>query len=115
MTTTVGASLGPRFSPEELARLRRALGARGQVIATKLTELLAGADGEAVARALGFGLAPGARPEEILRRSLDHVVALRALIDADDDHYGRCATCQLDLGPARMLEVPWADACPAHA
>ncbi len=115
MSQVADVSLQHRFGADDLARLRRALGARGQVIATKLTELLAGADAEAVARALGFGLVPGARPEEILRRSLDHVVALRAMIDADDDHYGRCTTCALDLGPARMLEVPWADACPAHA
>jgi RNA polymerase-binding transcription factor DksA len=58
---------------------------------------------------------PGARPEEVLRQALDQVEARRKLIDADDDRYGRCDICGEDLGEAAMLEVPWADRCPAHA
>lgn len=58
---------------------------------------------------------PGARPEEVLRLALDQVEGRRKLIDADDDRYGRCDICGEDLGEAAMLEVPWADRCPAHA
>lgn len=107
--------LSERFPADDLKRLRRRLLDRGQAIATKLAALMAGGDANAIARALGLTLKPGARPEEILRRALDHVDGLRKLIDADDDRYGRCHECGLDLGVALMNEVPWADSCPAHA
>jgi RNA polymerase-binding transcription factor DksA len=108
-------ALSERFAAEELKRLRRGLLDRGQSIATRLEKLMAGGDAEAIARALGLTLKPGARPEEVLRRALEQVDALRKLIDADDDRYGRCTTCGVDLGLAPLGEVPWADACHAHA
>ncbi len=109
------ALLSARLPADERARLRRALLDRGQAIATKLAKLMAGGDPMSIIRALGLDAKPGARPEEILRRALDQVERLRTLIDADDDRYGRCLECGLDLGLPAMREVPWADACPAHA
>jgi RNA polymerase-binding transcription factor DksA len=109
------AALSERFAAEDVKRLRRALLDRGLAIATRLEKLMSGADANSIARALGLTLKPGARPEEVLRRALDQVDGLRKLIDADDDRYGRCTTCGLDLGLAALREVPWADACPAHA
>lgn len=109
------ASLAARIAPAELARLRRALLDRGQAIATKLAALLAGEQPMTIIRALGLDLKPGARPEEILRAALDHVERLRKLIEADDDRYGRCHECGVALDLAALHEVPWADACHAHA
>lgn len=113
--TAAAVLLSARIGADDRARLRRALLDRGQAIATKLAKLMAGEDPMTIIRALGLDLKPGARPEEILRRALDQVERLRKLIDADDDRYGRCQECGLDLGLPAMREVPWADACPAHA
>ena len=107
--------LSARFPAADVGRLRRRLLDRGQAIATKLAALMSGADAGALARALGLTVKPGARPEEVLRLALDQVDGLRKLVDADDDRYGRCRECGVDLGLALMNEVPWADACPAHA
>ncbi len=118
MTTTnaaVGTSLAARIPPADLATLRRGLLARGQAIATKLAALLASDDPMSIVRALGLDAKPGARPEEILRAALDQVDGLRKQIDADDDHYGRCGVCGVDLGVPSLREVPWADRCHAHA
>jgi RNA polymerase-binding transcription factor DksA len=51
------------------------------------------------------------RPEERLRAYLDHVERCRELLDADDDRYGRCYTCGVDLGVPALDEMPWADRC----
>jgi RNA polymerase-binding transcription factor DksA len=102
-----------RFAPEISQRMRRALLSRGQTLATMLADVLAGTHPPAVEALLAEK--PGARPEEVLRQALDQVEARRKLIDADDDRYGRCDICGEDLGEAAMLEVPWADRCPAHA
>jgi RNA polymerase-binding transcription factor DksA len=102
-----------RFAPEISQRMRRALLSRGQPLATMLADVLAGKHPPSVEALLAEK--PGARPEEVLRQALDQVEARRKLIDADDDRYGRCDICGEDLGEAAMLEVPWADRCPAHA
>lgn len=109
------APLGERIGTADLARLRKGLMARGQALASKLSALLASPDPMSIVRALGLDLKPGARPEEILRLALDQVDGLRKLIDAGDDRYGRCHECGVDLGLAALGEVPWADACHAHA
>lgn len=108
-------ALSERIEADDRARLRRRLLDRGADIAGKLAKLMAGGDGDAIVRALGLAGKPGARPEEILRRSLDHVDGLRRWIDADDDRYGRCHACGVALPVVGLLEVPWADGCPAHA
>jgi RNA polymerase-binding transcription factor DksA len=108
------APLSARLPAAELARLRRALLDRGQSIATKLATLLASPEPMTIVRALGLDLKPGARPEEILRAALEHVEKLRRWIEAEDDRYGRCRECGLELGLAALHEVPWADACAAH-
>ncbi len=104
-----------RFDADARARLRRMLLDRGQVLATLLAEVLGGKDRARAVEALGLHARPGMRPEEILRAALDHVEALRRMVEAGDDGYGRCHVCGADLGLAAMLEVPWADACRAHA
>lgn len=104
-----------RFDEAARGRLRRALLKRGHTIATKLAEVLAGKDGERGLRALGLDAKPGMRPEEVLRAALDHVERLRKQVEADDDTYGRCWVCGTELPAAGLEEVPWADACPAHA
>lgn len=104
-----------RFDDPTRARLRRKLLDRGQVIATKLSEVLAGKDAERGLRAIGLDAKPGMRPEEVLRAALDHVERLRKRLEAGDDAYGRCWSCGVDLGLPALEEVPWADACGAHA
>lgn len=101
-----------RFAPEQRQILRRALLVRGRVLADHLASVLAGKRPASV-EALLAGK-PGKRPEEVLREALDHVEALRRMIDADDDRYGRCDICGEDLGAAALAEVPWADRCHAH-
>ncbi len=103
-----------RFDPATRAAIRRGLMRRGQALATKLAELMAGADGDRLVRALGLDAKPGARPEEIVRAALEQVEAQRRLLDADDDRFGRCDACGVDLGAPALLEVPWADRCQAH-
>jgi len=102
-----------RIDPVTLARLRRDLMRRGHALATLLSEVLAGKRPPALAALLTGH--PGKRPEEVVRLALDQVEARRKLIDADDDRYGRCDTCGLDLGAAALGELPWADRCQAHA
>jgi hypothetical protein len=100
--------------PELRARLRRALLGRGRAIATALAEVLAD-ERRAEAVLTELDLRPGIRPYEALRRALDQVETRRALLDAGDDRYGRCATCGIELGHAAIVEQAWADRCHDHA
>jgi RNA polymerase-binding transcription factor DksA len=102
-----------RFDPATLTRFRRDIMRRGQTLATLLTDVLAGKQPPALAAMLAAR--PGKRPEEVLRLALDQVEARRKLIDAGDDRFGRCDVCGIDLGPAALGEMPWADRCAAHA
>jgi RNA polymerase-binding transcription factor DksA len=102
-----------RFEPALRSTLRRALLGRGQTLAELLAQVLAGKHPPQVAALLADK--PGARPEEVLRRTLDQVEGRRALLDAGDDRYGRCDVCGVDLGEAALGEMPWADRCAAHA
>lgn len=103
-----------RFDPPTRVTLRRGLMRRGQDLATKLAELMAGADGDRLLRALGLDAKPGARPAELVRAALEQVEQRRRWLDAEDDRYGRCDECGVDLGAASLLEMPWADRCRAH-
>ena len=100
-----------RFSTEEGQRLRRALMKRGQLLATMLEQVLAGKKPPQLSLLPGK---PGLRPEEKLRMALDQVEVRRALFDADDDRFGRCDVCGVDLGLVALDEVPWADRCAKH-
>jgi hypothetical protein len=102
-----------RFEPEVHARLRRDLMQRGLTLATLLSDVLAGKQPPALAALLAQR--PGARPEEVLRLALDQVEGRRKLLDRDDDRFGRCDTCGVDLGAVALAEVPWADRCQRHA
>lgn len=102
-----------RFDPDVHVRLRRELMRRGLTLATLLSDVLAGKRPPALAALLAQR--PGARPEEVLRLALDQVDARRKLLDRDDDRYGRCDTCGVDLGAIALTEMPWADRCQSHA
>jgi hypothetical protein len=103
-----------RFAPDVLAGFRRGVLRRGHVLATILSELLAGKDKTRAIDALGLHARPGMRPEEKVRAALDAVEARRRLIDGDDDRFGRCDVCTEDLGPIALAEMPWADRCQKH-
>jgi RNA polymerase-binding transcription factor DksA len=94
--------------------MRRALLDRGRVLATLLSDVLAGKANEARIAALVMGGKPGERPAEKLRRALDQVDGRRRLLDANDDRFGRCDICGDDLGEVALGEMPWADRCRAH-
>jgi hypothetical protein len=105
-----------RFDDDTRALLRRRLLDRGQAIATLLAAVLGGKDKTRAVDALGLNAKPGMKPEEILRAALENVERLRKLVEAGDDAYGTCHVCGTDLGGAvAMLEMPWADTCPAHS
>lgn len=99
-----------RFPPEVVQRLRKQLMARGLMLAGMLEEVLAGKEPPA----LGEVGKPGMRPEERIRMALSQVEVQRKLIDADDDRFGRCGVCGVDLELPALEEVPWADRCAAH-
>ena len=107
-------TIDPRFDRETRERLKRSLLHRGEILATLLADILAGKDKSSALAALGL-LRPGIRPEEALRRALDQVEMRRRLLVADDERYGRCDVCRVELGLARLEEMPWADRCAAHA
>lgn len=87
---------------------------RGTILATLLAEVLAGKDRTPALLALGV-LRPGIRPEEALRKALDQVERRRLLLVSDDDRYGSCEVCGIELGAVALEELPWADRCLAHA
>ena len=101
-----------RFGTDDKVRLRRAIMRRGHTLATLLADVLAGKQHPSIAALLAQK--PGMRPEEVLRLALDQIEARRKLLDADDDRYGRCDVCGLDLGMPSLDEMPWADRCRAH-
>ena len=95
--------------------MRRALLERGRVLATLLSEVLAGKGSEARITALVSGGKPGMRPAEKLRWALDQIERRRVLLDSDDEAFGRCDECGADLGEIVLGEMPWADRCQAHS
>ena len=107
-------ALADRFDAVTRARWRRQLLARGHVLATLLADVLAGKDKGGTIAALGVAR-PGIRPEEALRKALDQIEARRVLLDRDDDQFGRCVVCAIDLGALALGEMPWADRCVGHA
>lgn len=103
-----------RFTAAERAALRSGLMRRGRDLATRLAEVMAGKDGDAIVRALALDAKPGARPAEILRAALEQIEERRRWLDAGDDRYGRCDACGIDLGAVALGQMPWADRCQAH-
>ena len=95
-------------------RLRHRLLGRGETLATLLAEVLAGKDKVSDLAVLGV-LPPGIRPEDALRDALGQVESRRRLLVADDERYGRCDVCGIDLDLVALDEMPWADRCAAHA
>jgi RNA polymerase-binding transcription factor DksA len=102
-----------RFDAPTLATFRKHLMERGRTLATLLSQVLAGKMPPGMTAILDAK--PGMRPEEALRMTLDQVEGRRKLIDADDDRYGRCDICGVDLGAPALGEMPWADRCEKHA
>ena len=103
-----------RIDAPTRTRLRRAMLDRGSVLATLLSDVMSGKDRTPSLVAL-LAARPGIRPEEALRKALDHVERRRALLDSDDDRFGRCDVCSCDLGAVALDEMPWADRCVAHS
>lgn len=101
-----------RFDPETVATLRAHLMQRGRTLATLLAKVMAGDEPPELEAILAGKV--GARPAELLRRTLDQVEARRQLLDSDDDRYGRCDVCAVDLGIVALTEMPWADRCVEH-
>ena len=87
--------------------------ARGQTLATLLSDVMAGKRPPSLVSLLAAK--PGKRPEEVLRLALDQIETRRKLLDADDDRFGRCDICGVDLGEAALGEMAWADRCAEHA
>jgi hypothetical protein len=106
--------MSARFTPEGRAWLRKQLLRRVHDLARRLSDVLAGLDGERHVRALGLSAQPGARPEELLRMALEQVETQRRWLDADDERYGRCEVCAIDLGEPSLREMAWADRCQVH-
>ncbi|MDQ3366126.1 MAG: hypothetical protein M3680_11935 [Myxococcota bacterium] len=104
-----------RFEEPVKGRLRQGLMQRGRVLATLLADVLAGKPVAPRLGTLGVAGKPGMRPEEQLRWTLDQLERRRRLLDADDDAFGRCEICEVELGEAALGELPWADRCAAHA
>lgn len=102
-----------RFDAFTKERLRRHLLHRGGTLATLLADVLAGKNKQGSLAALGI-LRPGMRPDEALRDALGKVEARRRLLVADDERYGCCDVCGLDLGLVALDQMPWADRCTAH-
>ena len=103
-----------RFDQSTVLRLRQTIMRKGQVIANDLAKVLAGKGGPVRMSELPvFAAKPGMRPEERLRAYLEHVESCRKLIDADDDQFGRCGHCSVDLGLPALEQLPWADRCQA--
>jgi RNA polymerase-binding transcription factor DksA len=103
-----------RFEPDTRARMRRGLMRKGRELAGLLADVLAGLDRSRALRGLALDDKPGERPEEKLRRYLGLVEARRSLLDAGSDDYGRCEMCGAELPAMALVEMPWADRCPAH-
>ncbi len=96
-------------------RLRRHLLDRGHILATLLSEVLA-AKPRAVLSATSLEAGkPGMRPEEKVRYALDQIERQRELLEVDDDRFGCCEMCGVELGDSAISEMPWADRCQAHA
>ena len=102
-----------RFEPQLRARMRTDLMARGQNLATLLSQVMAGKQPPSLVALLAAK--PGKRPEEVLRLALDQIEVRRRLLDADDDRFGRCDICGADLGEVALGEMAWADRCAEHA
>jgi hypothetical protein len=102
-----------RFDPDKRKQLRRDLMRRGLTLATLLSQVLAGKRPPGLDALLAAR--PGMRPEEVLRLALDQVEARRKLLDSEDERYGRCDACGVDLGAVALGDMPWADRCASHA
>lgn len=87
--------------------------ARGLNLATLLSDVMAGKRPPSLVALLAAK--PGKRPEEVLRLALDEIEKRRRLLDADDDRFGRCDICGVDLGEVALGEMAWADRCAEHA
>src|SRR5687768_4707733 len=95
--------------PDDLrAAWKQRILAKGRDVSDALTKILAGKD----ARLDDFQLTggePGERPEEKLRRFLDHLMKTMRRLDAPD--FGACTGCGQPIPVAELDALPWADRC----
>lgn len=108
-----GRPMTLRFDDHHRVQFRADLMTRGMHLATLLSDVLSGKRPPSLEALLAAK--PGKRPEEVLRLALDQVEARRHLIDADDDRFGRCDICGVDLGEVVLGEMAWADRCEEHS
>ena len=88
--------------------LRKKLLAKGQELATKLSQLL---EGKSPGGLDQLDAEPGETPEEKVRRYL--AVIQSRLTAIREGTYGKSAHCGAELSFAELDELPWADACRA--
>ncbi|OIP30348.1 MAG: hypothetical protein AUK47_25285 [Deltaproteobacteria bacterium CG2_30_63_29] len=100
-----------RFGENARLELRELLLKKGQEIATKLTDLLSGKKLDLTNIDRIADVTPGMRAEDRLRAYLSFLNDKRKLLDDDNDAYGRCSECNVDLGLTSLREMPWADRC----
>lgn len=94
------------LTPDDTERLRKKLLAKGQELATKLSQLLEGHSPSGLDQLLAE---PGETAEEKVRRYLAVIQARIAAIR--DGSYGICERCGVELSLAELDEMPWADGC----
>lgn len=97
------------LSDSKKARYRKKLLKKGQQIATKLAEALAGLDCRLEDIAPSRLSEPGMTKEEKLRAQLDHIEACRKALERDDGTFGTCWRCKGNISEPELDEMPWAD------
>jgi hypothetical protein len=102
------------FAPSTRERARRRLLERSAILRALLADVRSGKDRNFALEALGLER-PGVVPGEALGRALDQVERHRILLVSDDERYGVCEVCEVDLGVAILEQMPWSDRCPVHA
>lgn len=103
-----------RLDRDSRRRLRIRLVSRGEELSVALAASVIGKLDEATLLALGVGQPTDMPAEDALRAALDQVDRRRFLLDGNDDRYGRCDVCGVDLGLAVLGEMPWLDRCAKH-
>ncbi len=99
------------LSENERSQIRRRLLQKGQAVANKLADVLAGADVRLSDLSLVQGVPDSVRAEDRLRAYLKHLNTRRNLLDTDVETFQRCVRCGAALSAVSLLDTPWADTC----
>jgi hypothetical protein len=109
-TTQTASSLTSPYSASDRARWRRLLLAKGQEIATRLEDLLAGKEVSLDDFSLFARGEPGEPPEKRLRRYFDQV--MRGLRAVDRPRFGFDPATGTYLSIAALDATPWIELMP---